>query len=145
MTFNLSAERKSGRSAARRIGIRLLGAAAVLLLGSCYKPDFTAAIYQCDNGVCPANQICNMDKICVVSPSPGCTLGGITVSVNMYFCPGARNTCQSGFMQCLSGDTGYACSGETSMPDLRQTTTADMSGSTVDMAVPVACVVCCRI
>lgn len=127
------------------VGTRLLAAAALWLLGSCYKPDFTTAIYQCENGVCPSGQICNMDKICVVSPLPGCTLGGISVSVNMYFCPGARNSCQSGFMQCLSGDPGLACSGENSTPDLRQSTTVDMSGSPADLGGVVPCVVCCRI
>lgn len=124
----------------------LLSAAAVLLFGSCYKPDFTAAIFQCDtNGVCPSGQLCNMDKFCVTSPVPGCALGGITVSPNMYFCPGARNTCQGGFMQCQSGDPNYACGVDNTLPDLRQSTIVDMSGSTAhDMAGFIPCMVCCR-
>lgn len=134
-------------NSALRMTVRtwILSAAALLLFGSCYKPDFTAAIYQCENGVCPSGQICNTDKICVLSPSPGCTLGGIGVSVNMYFCPGEHNTCQAGFMQCQSGDPNYACSGATSTPDLKQSVLVDMSGSmTPDMAGFVPCMVCCR-
>ena len=73
-----AAHRDTWRSLLRVLGLCLSLAVAGGLL-SCYKPDFSTAIYKCDVYTCPKGQVCNTDQLCVQFPVEGCLNGGFSV------------------------------------------------------------------
>ena len=120
-----AAHRDTWRSLLRVLGLCLSLAVAGGLL-SCYKPDFSTAIYKCDVYTCPKGQVCNTDQLCVQFPVEGCLNGGFSVEDDVYLCPGVNNSCTMAFDLCVEPPAEGACS-----PDALKSAAA-------------TCKVCCR-
>jgi hypothetical protein len=56
---------------------------------SCYSPDLTTQIYQCDRGRCPEDFYCIDTKYCT-QVVPNCQMGGIELREGVAVCVGAK-------------------------------------------------------
>lgn len=75
---------------------------------SCYSPDLTTQIYQCDRGRCPEDFYCIDNKYCT-QVVPHCTLGGIEIREGVAVCVGAKAVDGGTPSICAAGYTTATC------------------------------------
>jgi len=113
---------------------------------SCFSPDLTTQIYQCDRGRCPEDFYCIDTKYCT-QVVPHCQVGGIQISEAVAVCVGAKtagdaNTiCSMGYSTATCDMTmqkGTLCSSMSASSDM------GMSMSTGPSLDATNCAYCCK-